>query len=89
MFGRIKLPIVIAETKYFEYEYNDVKYSEREARDIALIKLRNELDTVLESAEILSKKINYFCDYEYYYIECDLYCMEDIAKIVEFQVVEK
>ena len=28
-------------------------------------------------------------DYDYYYIECDLYCIEDIARIVEFQVVEK
>ena len=54
-----------------------------------MIKLREELDFALENAELLSKKINYYCDYEYYYVECDLYCIEDIAKVVEFQVVEK
>ena len=89
LFGKIKLPIVLTKVKYYEYEYTDVVYSEKEAKEMALIKLREELDFALEDAELLSKKINCYCDYDYYYIECDLYCIEDIARIVEFQVVEK
>ncbi len=89
LFDKIKLPITLYEVKYFEYKYEDITYSEKEAKERALIKLREELDLALENAELISKKINYYCDYEYYYIECDLYCIEDIAEVVEFQVVEK
>ena len=89
LFNKIKLPITLYEVKYFEYKYEDITYSEKEAKERALIKLREELDLALENAELISKKINYYCDYEYYYIECDLYCIEDIAEVVEFQVVEK
>jgi similar to stage IV sporulation protein len=89
LFGRIKLPISITQVKYLTYEYKDVIYSEKKAKELALVKLREELDLALCNAELLSKKINYYCDYEYYYIECDLYCIEDIAEVVEFQVVEK
>jgi hypothetical protein len=89
LFDKIKLPITLYEVKYFEYKYEDITYSEKEAKERALIKLREELDLALENAELISKKINYYCDYEFYSIECDLYCIEDIAEVVEFQVVEK
>lgn len=89
LFNKIKLPITLYEVKYFEYKYEDITYSEKEAKERALIKLREELDLALENAELISKKINYYCDYEFYYIECDLYCIEDIAEVVEFHVVEK
>ena len=86
IFDSIKLPLSISSVKYFEYRYVDKSYSEREAKDIALIELRAKMDEYLKEAELISKKINYYCDYEFYYIECDLYCIENIAQVVEFEV---
>lgn len=86
LFNKIKLPVVVTETIFSEYVYKDVSYTEREAKELASVKLREELDIALKNAELLSKRVNYYCDYEFYYIECDLYCIEDIAKVVEFKV---
>ncbi len=86
LFGTVELPIRIKETIYTEYKYEDVQYSKNQARDIAMSKLRNETDEALSKAELISRKINHFCDFEFYYIECELYCYEDIAEIVKFEL---
>ena len=47
------------------------------------------MDSQLKDAELISKSINHYCDFEYYYIECELYCIENIAEIVEFEVTKE
>ena len=51
--------------------------------------LKAEMDSALTNAELISKAVNHYCDFEYYYIECELYCIEDIAEHVEFEVTEE
>ena len=87
--GIVKLPIKIKKTVYSEYVYEDVKYSVNEVRDIAMAELRYKMDEAISDAELISKKINYFYDAESYYIDCELYCYENIAETVKFKVNER
>ena len=89
LFGVCPLPISINKTKYLEYNFENVTYTQREAKDLALKELKIEMDSQLKDAELISKSINHYCDFEYYYIECELYCIENIAEIVEFEVTKE
>ena len=89
LFGICPLPLSVNETRYLEYELNEIIYTKNEARDMALIQLKAEMDSALTNAELISKAVNHYCDFEYYYIECELYCIEDIAEHVEFEVTEE
>ena len=89
LFGICTLPITVRKTRYLEYRLEDVTYTQREAKDLALKELKIEMDSQLKDAELISKSINHYCDFEYYYIECELYCIENIAEIVEFEVTKE
>ena len=86
IFGRIELPIEISTVTYSEYELTPVSYSYDEAVDMAFSELRYKLDGALLNAELISKKINTYRDDADFYIECELYCIENIASVVEFKV---
>ena len=43
------------------------------------------MDEELEDAELISKSVKTSFDDEYFYVECNLFCLEDIADVVEFQ----
>lgn len=79
------LPIETVTKRYIEYEYRERVYTPEEAVDIAFSRLRQDMDEALENATLVSKSVSTSFDDEYFYIECNLYCLEDIAKLVEFQ----
>jgi len=89
LFGICSLPVTVYKTRYLEYRYDDVSYSQTEAKDLALIELKKNMDLALKDAELISKKVNHYCDFENYYVECELYCLEDIAELVEFEVTKE
>ena len=86
LFGKIELPIEITTTRYLEYEAKDRIYSYREAVDAAFSCLKSEMSVMLENSELISKSITTSYDDDYFYINCNLYCLEDIAEVVEFDV---
>lgn len=86
IFGNIELPIEILQEKYYEYKYVDKTYTIDEIVDVAFAELRYRMDKELKNAELISKNISTSYDSEYFYISCNLYCLEDIATLVEFQV---
>lgn len=86
LFGTVILPVEITTEKYYEYEYRDRTYTTEEAVDIAFMQLRSDMDEALKDAELISKSVKTSFDNEYFYIECNLFCLENIATIVEFQV---
>ncbi|MGM9646241.1 MAG: sporulation protein YqfD [Eubacteriales bacterium] len=85
LFGSIVLPVETVTRKYYEYEYRDRTYTKEEAVDIAFKQLRSDMDKELEDAELISKSVKTSFDDEYFYVECNLFCLEDIADVVEFQ----
>ena len=79
-FGVFDLPISVKTTGYYEYVNEDVCYTLNEAMDLAFQKLKDELNYALKDSELISKQLVTSYDDEYFYIKCNLYCLEDIAK---------
>ena len=88
LFGIFELPVEITKSSYLEYEYSEVEYTKLQAKDLANIRLKEQMDSELQDSILISKNINHYCDFEYYYIDCELYCLEDIASVVEFEVTK-
>ncbi len=86
LFGRIELPIEITTVQYREYEQVPISYSYESAVDMAFSELRYKLDDALSNAELVSKSVKTYYDEEGFYIDCELYCIENIASLVEFEV---
>lgn len=86
LFGKIELPIEIVTTRYKEYKYDSVLLSYKEAVDIAFSRLRFEQDMQLADSELIRREISTHYDGEAFYIDCNLYCITNIAEIVEFEV---
>ena len=86
IFDHIKLPIYRTTTRYYEFEYQNVNFSKEQAVDKAFKELRERMDKELLNVELISKKITTSYDNNYLYLNCELYCLEDIASSVEFSV---
>ena len=86
LFGIFELPIETVSTVYYEYEEVPVILTTQEAIDKAFIELRQRLDIELKNAELISKTVSTSYDKSYFYICCELYCIEDIAKEQEFYI---
>ncbi len=84
--GISNIPIETHTTTYYEYEMKTVELSVSEAVDIAFVQLRNEMDAKLASAELIDKEIKTYYDSDSFYVECVLYCLEDIAEEQEIFV---
>ncbi len=83
IFGIDNLPIMLETTKLYQYQYQEINRSKQEIIDLAFKELNYEMNEALKDAELISKSIKSYYDGESYYIECDLYCLEDIAEEVE------
>ncbi len=88
-FGFGELPISISTDEYYSYETIEVEIDEGEAIEQAYSELRQRIDRELPDAQILKKSLyGEFVDGKYI-LHCDLTAICDIARIVEFDVVEK
>lgn len=86
LFGIIELPIEISTCVYRPYEIQKTIYDTEQIVDIAFSELRKQLDIATKNAELIEKEIKTYYDEEGFYIDCSLYCLENIASIVEFEV---
>ena len=59
-------------------------YTVEEATELAYSELKSQLDIQLCHSELISKNTVVYNDDEYVYIDCYLYCLEDIALEQEF-----
>ena len=80
LFGISEIPIEITERVHYEYTLQSIRYTYNEASEVAFAQLTEQLTTALYSAELISKKVTTYYDDKYYYIECEIYCLEDIAE---------
>ena len=80
LFGVSEIPIEVTERVHYEYILQKVRYTNDEAAEVAYAQLTCELAVALFNAELVSKKITTYYDTEYCYVECEIYCLEDIAE---------
>ena len=82
-----ELPISLSVNEYLAYETKEVEISENEAIEQAYEKLRELIDSELPDAQILRKKLSgEFVDGKYV-LKCTVVAICNIAKQVDFQVV--
>ena len=86
IFGVENIPIETLVTTFYEYELKEVVLTKQEAVDKAFLELRAQMDSALQNAELINKTVITSFDEEGFYINCELYCLENIAKIQEFYV---
>lgn len=84
LFNTYELPVSIITTKHYSISENTVTHSNQEMVDLAFIKLKNEINSALNDAELISKDVKTYYKDDTFYIECELYCLENIAKEVQF-----
>lgn len=88
LFGKYKLPIIVYETRYYQYKIEKLVYSTDEAVDIAMTKLRDNLDKELVGAELVSKSIKTKNNNGLVVVNCNVYIIKNIAKEVQIIIEE-
>ena len=83
-----ELPISISVDTYYPYETLEVEISESEAMELAYEELRNMIDEELPDAQILKKTVHGELTENGYILNCTLTAICDIAKQVEFDVID-
>lgn len=83
VFGTVSLPITLRTERALEYETVPCVYTESEARYLARLEYRRQLDALLEDAELSSVEKTESFDGEKYVITGKLYLIKDIAQISE------
>ena len=86
LFGNTRLPFGFVQTFGVVREKTGVSYGEDALVSLAMRRMEETLAAELGQAELLSRRFTgYFTD-EAYVLICDVECIEDIAKTVEFDI---
>lgn len=86
LFGNTRLPFGFVQTFGVVREKTGVSYGEDALVSLAMRRMEETLAAELGQAELLSRRVTgYFTD-EAYVLICDVECIEDIAKTVEFDI---
>ena len=80
LMGISNLPLEVTTTTYYEYRLIDINYTVSQAANLAKIELSERQNACLANAQLISKKIIESYDENFYYITCELYCLENIAE---------
>ena len=88
LFGRFPLPIWLETTVYKEYTYTSKLSSQEDAISSAMAELRHELDTVLETSELITNSISTEISDDFFAIKYEMICLTNIAEVCEFSVHE-
>ena len=80
LLGVSDIPLEIVTTAYYEYKIEEVIYTEKQASNLAFSDLTAQLNSMLNDSELISKSVVTSCDGEYFYLNCKIYCKEDIAE---------
>lgn len=88
VFGIESIPLEAIEITLYEYELKEVVLTKEEAVDRGFAELRLRMDEALKGSELISKTVTTSYDGDGFYISCQLYCLENIAKKQEFYVTK-
>ncbi|MBO5109989.1 MAG: sporulation protein YqfD [Clostridia bacterium] len=86
LFGRFSVPITVSKETYREYAEQPTTLSVQEAVDLTMARLTREITNKLKSAELISKTVSLHYSNGAVTATCTLYCIEDIATPLTFQI---
>ena len=80
LFSNFYLPIEIIKTTNYEYENQDITYTEEELKEIGRKKLEEELENEIENKEnIINKQVNVYGNEGYIEVEVIYEVLENIG----------
>lgn len=85
LFGRFSVPITITAETYREYREIPRTLTVKEGTDLAMVKLSEKINEMLENVEIISKTVSVHYEQKTVLVSCALYCIENIAEPLEFK----
>lgn len=85
-FGLGDLPVSVSVEKNYPYTYESVDIDEELALSLAYYELRAKIETEIPDAQLLKKSIYGELYEDSYILKCTVVCIEDIAKISEFDI---
>lgn len=88
LFDSIAVPATIETTAYSEYELVDATLPLSEAVAKAMAQLRAQIEQIAAKADILERTDTLESDADGVTVTCELYCLENIAESVEFEVIK-
>lgn len=80
------MPISLSVEKNFPYTYEVVEIDEATARELAYLELRAAIEREIPDAQLLKKTVYGELLEDSYILECTVVCIEDIAKLLEFEI---
>ena len=80
------LPISVSVEKNFPYTMELVDIDEATARELAYLELRALIEREIPDAQLLKKTVYGELLEDSYILECTVVCIEDIARISEFEI---
>ena len=86
LFGRFHIPVFICVETHREYTETSKTLSVSQAVDLAMAELAQKTVDALEDAELISKEVTTHWVDEKLYVNCKIYCIEDIAKPLKFKI---
>ncbi len=89
LFDCVELPVWVTTEQICEYRSEAVTLSENELRSIAVKEYRSKLAEMASDAEIISINTGHSFENGVYRIECNLYCVTDIAEKVPYTIVDE
>ena len=84
-----ELPISVETVTYLPYTIQDIEISESEAMEQAYALLQEKINSEMPSAQILRKKLQGDIVDGKYVLRCEIVAICDIAKQIEFDVLER
>ena len=82
----VGFPVTLDTVWYLPYEIRAAEHTYAEAEELAYRELARRIGEIPGGAEILQKTITTRTDDGAFYLSCSLLCMEDIARVQEFEV---
>ena len=86
LFDSIYLPVWIEKTIYSEYEVKKTELTESDARIKGIKEYRDRLAEITRNAELISIETEHSYEDGVYRIDCNLYCIADIAESAPFSI---
>ncbi len=89
LFDAVKLPIWIESTEFCEYTEEQKDLAEEEVKAIAIREYREKINEMTKDSELISISTSHIFENGVYRIDCNLYCIADIAANMPFTIVNE
>ena len=86
--GQATLPVSLQFSRCLPYEVKSVEQTPEAALEVAYMELDRQLALLSDHAQLLQKNVTATLTDTALILQCEVLCIEDIAEVLEFEIVE-